>query len=65
MADEVERTKMPFRERMRTLFIQDRLTISGNDVGTLLVYKIFARLSYDVILFSTESAKLFNEVVSP
>jgi hypothetical protein len=65
MADEFERTKMPFRERMRTLFIQDRLTISGNDVGTLLVYKTFARLSYDVLLFSTEPAKLLNEFVSP
>ncbi len=65
MTDEVERAKMPFRERMRTLFNQDRLTISGNDVGTLLVYKIFDRLSYAVILSSTEPAELFNEVVSP
>jgi LysM repeat protein len=65
MTDEVERAKMPFRERMRTLFNQDRLTIPGNNVGTLLVYKIFDRLSYAVILSSTEPAELFNEVVSP
>ena len=65
MTNEFERAKMPFRERMRTLFNQDRLIIPGNDVGTLLVYKTFDRLSYDVILFSTEPAKLFNEVVSP
>jgi len=65
MTDEVERAKMPFRERMRTLFSQDRLTIPGNDVGTLLVYKIFDRLSYAVILSSTEPAELFNKVVSP
>ncbi|MFT7471853.1 MAG: hypothetical protein ACI8XU_001749 [Kiritimatiellia bacterium] len=65
MTDEVERAKMPFRERMRTLFSQDRLTIPGNDVGTLLVYKTFDRLSYAVILSSSEPAELFNEVVSP
>ena len=65
MTDEVERAKMPFRERMRTLFNQDRLTIPGNDVGTLLVYKTFDQLSYAVILSSSEPAELFNEVVSP
>jgi len=65
MTDEVERAKMPFRQRMRTLFSQDRLTIPGNDIGTLLVYKTFDRLSYAVILTSTEPAELFNEVVSP
>jgi LysM repeat protein len=65
ITDEIEREKMPFRERMRTLFDQDRLTIPGNDAGTLLVYKTFDRLSYAVILTSTEPTKLFNEVVSP
>jgi len=65
MTDEVERVKMPFRERMRTIFNQDRLTIPGNDVGTLLVYKTFDRLSYAVILTSTEPVELFNDVVSP
>jgi hypothetical protein len=65
MTDKAERAKMPFGERMRTLFNQDRLTIPGNDVGTLLVYKTFDRLSYAVILSSNEPAELFNEVVSP
>jgi hypothetical protein len=65
MTDEVERVKMPFRERMRITFNQDRLTIPGNDVGTLLVYKNFDRLSYAVILTSTEPVELFNDVVSP
>lgn len=65
MTDEVERAKMPFRERMLTLFNQDSLTIPGNDIGTLLVYKTFDRLSYAVILTGTEPAELFNEVVSP
>jgi LysM repeat protein len=65
MTDEVERAKMPFRERMRSLFNQDRLAIPGDDIGTLLVYKTFERLSYAVILASTEPAELYNAVVSP
>ena len=65
MTDEVERAKMPFRERMRTLFNQDRLTIPGNDVGTLLVYKTFDRLSYDVILSSTELLNYLTKLSAP
>lgn len=65
MTDEVERVKMPFRERVSSLLNQDSLTIPGNDVGTLLVYKTFDRLSYAVILTSTEPAELFNKVVNP
>tara|TARA_B110000858_G_scaffold89247_1_gene103126 strand:+ start:49035 stop:49469 length:435 start_codon:yes stop_codon:yes gene_type:complete len=65
MRDELEREKMPFKERMRTLLNQERLTIPGNDIGTLLVYKTFDRLSYAVILASTEPVELFNAVVNP
>jgi hypothetical protein len=54
MTGEDERARMPFRERMRTLFNQERLTVPGNDVGTLLVYKTFDRLSHVVILSNTE-----------
>jgi hypothetical protein len=65
MTNEFERAKMQFRERMRTLFNRYRLTIPGNDVGTLLVYKTFDRLSNDVILSNTELVEPFNQVVSP
>ena len=54
MTDEDERARMPFQCRMRTLRKQDKLTISCHDVGTLLAYKTFDRLSYAVILSSTE-----------
>ena len=64
MIDEVERAKMLFREKMRTLFNQGRQSIPGNDIGTLLVYKTFDRLSYDVILAITDPTELFSEVVS-
>ncbi len=65
MTDEVARSRMSFRERMRTLFNQDSLSIPGNEIGTLLVYKTFQRLSYAVILSSTQPAELYDEVVSP
>jgi len=64
MTDEAERSKMSFRERMRSLFNQDNLVIPGNDIGTLLVYKTFDQLSYAVILTGTEPAELYDQVVS-
>jgi len=65
ITDEVERSRMSFRERFRTFFNQDRLNIPGKEIGTLLVYKTFEQLSYAVILTSTEPAELYNDVVSP
>lgn len=65
MTDDVERSRMPVRERLTTFFDQDSLPIPGKEIGTLLVYKTFSQLSYAVILSSTEPAELYNEVVSP
>lgn len=65
LRDKVEREQMPFKERMRTIFNRDRLAIPGNDIGTLMVYKTFGRLSYAVILTSTEPVELLNAVVNP
>lgn len=65
MVDERERAKLSFRQRARTVFDQENLEVPGADIGTLLVYKIFDRLSYAVILTSTEPAELLDEVVSP
>lgn len=65
MVDERERAKLSFRQRARTVFDQENLVVPGADIGTLLVYKIFDRLSYAVILTSTEPAELLDEVVSP
>ena len=50
---------------MRSLFDQDSISILGNDIGTLLVYKTFDHLSYAVILAHTEPAELYDEAVSP
>ena len=65
MVDERERAKLTLRQRIQTTFDQENLVIPGEEIGTLLVYKIFDRLSYAVILSSTEPAELFDDVVSP
>lgn len=65
ITDEVERGRMRFRERLTSYFDQSQLRIPGKEIGTLLVYKTFAQLSYAVILSSTEPAELYNAVVSP
>lgn len=65
MVDEVERSRMTFRERLRAMWNRDQLQLPGKEVGTLLVYKTFEQLSYAVIISSTEPATLNNLVVSP
>ena len=65
VVDERERANLTLRQRIRTAFDQENLTIPGEDIGTVLVYRTFDRLSYAVILSSTEPAELLDEVVSP
>jgi len=65
MVDEVERSKMTFRERMRAILRRDRVEIPGADLGTLLVYKTFNNLSYAVILSSLEPLQINTRVASP
>lgn len=65
MIDEVERSRMTFRERFQNVLRRDRLQMPGKQVGTLLVYKTFEQMSYAVIISSTEPATLNNLVVSP
>ena len=65
MTDEVERSRMSLRERVSTYFRQDRLTVPGKEIGTLLVYKTFSQLSYAVIIASNEPAELYQQVAGP
>lgn len=65
MVDVVERERMSFRERMRSIFNPATLELPGKEIGTLLVYRTFENLSYAVILSSTEPATLYNRVASP
>lgn len=65
MVDEVELSRMSFKERFRNLFSRKRLELPAEEVGTLLVYKTFDQLSYAVIINSTAPAQLHDLVVSP
>ncbi|NKB34686.1 MAG: LysM peptidoglycan-binding domain-containing protein [Pseudomonadales bacterium] len=65
MVDEVERSRLSFRERIRAIFRGERLEVPGADLGTLLVYKTFNSLSYAVILSSLEPLALNTRVASP
>lgn len=65
MVDEVERSKLSFRERIRAILRGDRLEVPGAELGTLLVYKTFNNLSYAVILSSLEPIQLNTRVTSP
>lgn len=65
LVDEVERSRMSFRERFRTAFRRDSLQLPGEEIGTLLVYKTFDTLSYAVILSSIQPAELYQQVVRP
>ncbi|MDD9958074.1 MAG: hypothetical protein OXU66_03960 [Gammaproteobacteria bacterium] len=65
LVDEVERSNMPFRERLRAILRGGRLEIPGAGLGTLLVYKTFNNLSYAVILSSLEPLQVNTRVASP
>ena len=65
IVDEVARSKLSFRERMRAIFRGERLEVPGAELGTLLVYKTFNSLSYAVILSSLEPLALNTRVSSP
>lgn len=65
MVDEVQRSRISFRERISTAFKRDQLELPGKEIGTILIYRTFDKLSYALILSSTEPAQLYNRVVSP
>ncbi|MEX2469744.1 MAG: LysM domain-containing protein [Pseudohongiellaceae bacterium] len=65
IVDEVERSRMGFRERMRAIFSGERLSLPGDEVGTLLVYRVFDEFSYALILSSLRPIELQNRVTDP
>ena len=65
VVDDVERERMSFGRRMQAIFRRERLSLPGNDIGTLLVYKVFDQFSYAVVLSSLEPIELSNRVTNP
>ncbi len=63
--DGIERERMSFRQRIRALFSNDRLELPGDEIGTVLVYRTFERMSYGVILNSVEPIELNSRLLSP
>jgi len=65
VVDDVERERMGFRQRIQAIFSRQRLNLPGNDIGTLLVYKVFDQFSYAVVLSSLEPIQLNSRVTNP
>lgn len=63
--DSVERERMSFSRRMQAIFRSERLSLPGDDIGTLLVYKTFDQFSYAVVLSSLEPIQMNNRVTNP
>ena len=65
ITDDVESSRMTFRQRFSNMFSRNRLQMPGKEIGTLLVYKTFEQMSYALIINSIEPAELYNQVRSP
>ncbi len=65
LVDGIERERMSFRERMASIFSRDRLELPGDEIGTILVYRTFERMSYGVILTSVEPIELNSRLITP
>ncbi len=67
IVDDVERERMTFGQRMRSIFAREegRVPLPGDEMGTLLVYKVFSGFSYAVILSSPQPIALNYRVTNP
>lgn len=65
LIDGIERERMSFRERMSSIFSRNRLELPGDEIGTVLVYRTFERMSYGVILTSVEPIELNSRLITP
>lgn len=65
LVDGIERERMSFRERMASIFNRQQLELPGDEIGTILVYRTFERMSYGVILTSVEPIELNSRLITP
>ncbi|PCH62918.1 MAG: hypothetical protein COC19_02160 [SAR86 cluster bacterium] len=65
LVDRIGLEELDFRARMAAIFNGQRLQLPGQEIGTVLVYRIFEEVSYGLILSLTEPAKLDYRLVSP
>lgn len=65
MVDLTERQKKSFSDKFKAFATNEKLDVPSKDIGTLMVYKVFDKLSYAVILSSHEPARSGDMVVNP
>lgn len=65
MVDTVAENQKTTRERFRSLFREETVDLPKQQLGTLLIYKTFDKLSYAVIISANEPIEIGYEVASP
>ena len=65
LVDTKGRSRKKFTEQVKDIFTRDRLQLPNKEIGTLLVYRSFEKLSYGVILTITEPTGLNGIVTNP
>ncbi|MCB1671069.1 MAG: LysM domain-containing protein [Gammaproteobacteria bacterium] len=65
IVDDTDREKKPFLQRMFAVASNETVEMPGQEVGTVLVYRVFDHLSYGLILTSSEPARQGDQVVNP
>lgn len=65
LVDEVAEGKKSFRERFRTIFNQETVQLPAQELGTILIYRTFEKLSYGLILSVSEPVEINYQVVNP
>lgn len=59
------RSRKSLTDRMKDYFTRDRVQLPNKEIGTLLVYRTFEKLSYAVILTITEPTGMDDIVTNP
>jgi len=65
VVDETDREGGGFGKRMGSFLANEKVTLPGKEVATVLVYRVFDHLSYGIILSSAEPIRVGDRVVNP
>jgi hypothetical protein len=65
IVDTTERGQKPLFQRLFATAANETVEMPGQEVGTVLIYRVFDHLSYGLILTSSEPARLGDMVVNP
>lgn len=65
LIDSKGRSRKKFSEKMKDFFTRNKVQMPNKEIGTLLVYKTFEKLSYGLILTITEPTGINDIVTNP